>query len=145
MPYVALNVQNTAVRDEKLPRPLEEGDARMGLYLNGRNCGRWVEITFGPNCVGHGNDAFSEPPLVCGRDALAGDPLVNFEEDALTGMKVYAVVADSCQDNNYWYALGTWQVYAHLLPETCAVCLVLHIERTQDASVASCLASRDER
>lgn len=104
VPYVALNVQNTPIRAEKLPRPLDADDARMGVYHNGANCGRWVEITFGENCVGHGNDAFSQPPIVCGRDANNGDPLVNFEEDSFSGLKVYAVVADACQDNNYWCA-----------------------------------------
>jgi hypothetical protein len=102
IPYVALNVQNTGIRDDKMARPLAESAKQMGMFLNGRNCGRWLEITFGQNCVGYGNDVFTEPATVCGGDALAGPPKSRFQSDKFTGMKVYAVVADSCQDHNYW-------------------------------------------
>ena len=74
------------------------------LWETCRNCGRFIEITFGPNCVGNGNAPFTEPPVVCGVNAFAADPLQNYRPDQYTGKKVYAVVADSCQDNNYWCA-----------------------------------------
>jgi hypothetical protein len=103
IPFVALNVQNTGIRDDKLARPLAEAPEKMGMFFNGRNCGRWIEITFGPNCVGFGNDVFTEPPVVCGGDAINGPPKSRFRDDKFSGKKVYAVIADSCQDANYWY------------------------------------------
>jgi hypothetical protein len=105
IPYVALNVQNTGIRDEKLMRPLTQ-DSQLGLYNNGRNCGRWVQITFQANCAGQGNDAFSDPPTVCGKNPFESNPLENYQVDQHCGTVVYAVVADSCQDSNYWCALA---------------------------------------
>ena len=36
LPYVALNVQNTGIIDDKLSRPLAEGSPYMGMFYNGR-------------------------------------------------------------------------------------------------------------
>jgi hypothetical protein len=95
VPYVALNVQNTGILDDALARPLKEGSDFMGMFNNGINCGRWIEITFMENCVGKGNSLVGEPPMVCGANAYNGDPLASFQPDQYTGTKVYAVVADS--------------------------------------------------
>jgi hypothetical protein len=104
IPYVALNVQNTGLLDLKLPRPLAKDDSRMGMFNNGKNCGRWVEITLKSNCFGHGHDSYTDPPNICGANAYEEDPASNYRVDDMSGSKAYAVVADSCQDNNYWCA-----------------------------------------
>lgn len=102
IPYVALNVQNTPIHDGPLTRPLPDDSPQKGMYDNGLNCGRWIKITFLEDCVGYGNDAHSEPPSLCGVNPNEENPLVNYGPDQWTGTEVYAVVADSCQDNNYW-------------------------------------------
>ena len=105
IPYVALNVQNTPIHDGPLPRPLAADSEFKGLYDNGLNCGRWVRITFLEDCVGFGSNAHAEPPSLCGVDPNTQNPLQNYAPDQWTGTVVYAVVADSCQDNNYWLSL----------------------------------------
>lgn len=105
IPYVALNVQNTDIRDEKLARPLGDDQmGNMGMYHDGRNCGRWVSIRFGDACANARNDPFADPPLVCGRDARSdtGVDADALRPDQYTGTEVFAVVADSCQDGNFW-------------------------------------------
>jgi hypothetical protein len=102
VPYVALNVQNTPIDVAKLSRPIPQISPERGMYNNGENCGRWVEIIYRENCVGHGHDVHSSTPIVCGVNALAGNPFANYAKTPLSGTTIYAVVADSCQDNNYW-------------------------------------------
>lgn len=85
VPYVALNVQNTGIRDEKLERPLAADSEFLGMYANGQNCGRWIEIEFRANCEGFGSDAHIEPPSICGLNPHEEDLLQNFEEDEWTG------------------------------------------------------------
>jgi hypothetical protein len=105
VPYVALNVQNSDIYSGKLSRPIND-KATLGLYNNGKNCGRWIEITYGENCVNHGHEVKANPPIVCGVNAFTGSPLQNFQKDGKTGTKAYAVVADSCQDGNFWCREG---------------------------------------
>jgi hypothetical protein len=76
----------------------------MGMFQNGKNCGRWVEITFTSNCVGHGHDSHKEPPDICGVNPYEQDVESHYKADGISSHKAYAVVADSCQDNNYWCA-----------------------------------------
>jgi hypothetical protein len=87
VPYVALNVQNTGISDDALARPLPApaGAAQLGMFDNGGNCGRWVEITFLENCVGHGHDAQTDPPSICGVNPYEEDPLVNYEQVSWPG------------------------------------------------------------
>lgn len=97
--HVALNVQNTAINSPHLQRPVPAAQSdEMGLWENGKNCGRWVEIEFQEDCLGLGLTA-SNPPDVCGVNPFFENPLEQpeFKSDGLTGTKMYAVVADSCQ------------------------------------------------
>ncbi|MBF0443082.1 MAG: hypothetical protein HQK54_14335, partial [Oligoflexales bacterium] len=49
LPFIALNVQNTPMRGTMLPRPIRD-PSKIGLFNNGKNCGRWVEIKIGNDC-----------------------------------------------------------------------------------------------
>jgi hypothetical protein len=51
-------------------------------------------------CKGH--DSSADPPDICGANAYKADPMTNYKLDEYSGNKAFAVVADSCQDNNYW-------------------------------------------
>eukprot|EP00892_Ulva_mutabilis_P005709 jgi/Ulvmu1/350/UM001_0355.1 len=102
--HVALNVQNTAMLDPHLKRPVPADQIdEMGMWRNGKNCGRWVEITFNEDCLGLGLTA-SNPPDVCGVNPFLQNPLSEprYSDDQYSGTKMYAVVADSCQDGNLW-------------------------------------------
>lgn len=85
VPYVALNVQNTGIRDEKLERPLKD-DSLLGMFANGQNCGRWIEIEFQQNCEGYGADAHIDPPDICGVNPYEEDVMTNFQDDKWTGL-----------------------------------------------------------
>lgn len=110
VPYVALNVQNSAIDAPALERPIAAGSDRLGAFANGRECGRWIEIRAGANCVGHGNRADASPPIVCGVDPRGPDPWRNHARDGATGSVAYAVVADSCQDSNWWCRRDEWHL-----------------------------------
>src|SRR5262245_17025254 len=46
--FVALNVYNTPGDYAFYPRPIPASQAaRMGIWNNGRGCGRWVEVSVG--------------------------------------------------------------------------------------------------
>lgn len=89
--YVALNVQKTPFDyDSYLARPITDV-SKLGLYANGRNCGRWIRVTLGKNCFG---DAMDGKPFeeFCSRGV--------FKQTTYTGASLELIVADSCQDNN---------------------------------------------
>ncbi|MBF0442147.1 MAG: hypothetical protein HQK54_09595, partial [Oligoflexales bacterium] len=89
--YVALNVQDTpGVYNEYLTRPITE-KGKLGLFANGLNCGRWVEVTIGDECVG-GNNA-GTPGAGCEGKWVG---------DEYNGAKLAMVVTDSCHDGNRW-------------------------------------------
>lgn len=97
--HVALNVQNTAIDAAHLRRPVPAAQSgQMGLWENGKNCGRWVEITLLEDCLGLGLTP-SSPPDVCGVNPFFENPLEQprYQTDMLSHTKMYAVVADSCQ------------------------------------------------
>ena len=75
------------------------------MFYNGKNCGRWIEIEFNEDCLGLGLTT-SSPPEICGVNPFEQSPLdePSYQRDQLSGKKLYAVVADSCQDNNFWCA-----------------------------------------
>jgi hypothetical protein len=102
--HVALNVQNTALNAANLPRPITDAK-RMGMWYNGKNCGRWIEITLKEDCLGLTLTP-SDPPSICGVNPFYANPLAQkeYKNDTLSGKVMYAVVADSCQDGNFWYA-----------------------------------------
>lgn len=98
------SLQNTAMSSRKLSRPIPDTSESIGMFSNGQNCGRWVEITHGVKCMRGKTDPSRQPPVVCGVDASFGDPRFNYAADSKTGTKTYALVADGCSDDNFWCA-----------------------------------------
>lgn len=92
--FVALNVQNTPGNySTYLSRPIVAQDAsEIGMFSNGLNCGRWVQVTIGNNCTGINDGAPNEPFCRNG----------NWVADQFNGSTLNMVVADSCQDGNAW-------------------------------------------
>lgn len=99
---ILLPMQNTGMGSRQLSRPIRSPSKEMGMFNNGHNCGRWVEITYQDICVGDDSGAASQPPVICGVNAVIGDPRINYSPDSKTGIKAYALVADACADNTYW-------------------------------------------
>ncbi len=92
--FLALNVQNTPGNyGTYLPRPIPAADASMiGMFDNGLNCGRWVQVTIGNYCTGVNDGAPNQP--FCRNGSWVGD--------AYNGATLNMIVADSCQDGNAW-------------------------------------------
>jgi hypothetical protein len=91
--FLALNVQNSPGVYTNLPRPIPAADAaEIGMFDNGLNCGRWVQVTIGNYCTGINDGAQNEP--FC-RDG-------SWEADQYNGATLDMVVADSCDDDNAW-------------------------------------------
>ncbi len=78
--FVALNVQNA---NPSIP----------GEFAQGRNCGRWVEVTLTQFCYGPDNSE---------RWNTSNCEGGFWKEGPLTGKKAYFVVTDSCNDGNVW-------------------------------------------
>jgi hypothetical protein len=75
-------------------RPIEPSLAEdMGMWDNGHNCGRWVEVTIGDICDGTNDGAMNQP--FC-RDGAG------WAADGYNGAKLNMIVADSCGDGNAW-------------------------------------------
>ncbi|MFJ4966466.1 hypothetical protein EES43_03045 [Streptomyces sp. ADI96-02] len=89
--FVALNVYDTPGKFEaNLPRPAP--DSIRGVWDNGLNCGRWVEIKLDDFCsVANGGAA--------GQGICRGG---TWKPDQYNGATVKAVVTDSCGDPNEW-------------------------------------------
>jgi Cellulose binding domain len=91
--FLALNVQNSPGVYTNLPRPIPAADAsEIGMFDNGLNCGRWVQVTIGNYCTGINDGAQNEP--FC-RDG-------SWVSDQYNGATLDMVVADSCDDGNAW-------------------------------------------
>ncbi|GAB3426471.1 expansin family protein [Flindersiella endophytica] len=91
--FVALNVYDTPGDYSYYPRPIPPDQAaRIGLYDNGRNCGRFVEVTIGDFCTGVNDGAPNQPFCRNG----------SWVSDTYNGAKLTMVVADSCGDSNAW-------------------------------------------
>lgn len=91
--FVALNVDNTPGDYSFYPRPIPPSMAdKIGLWDNGRNCGRWVRVTMGDYCTGTNDGAPNRP--FC-RDG-------SWVSDAYDGAALTMLVADSCGDANAW-------------------------------------------
>jgi hypothetical protein len=91
--FLALNVQNSPGVYTNLPRPIPAADAaEIGMFDNGLNCGRWVQVTIGNYCTGINDGAQNEP--FC-RDG-------SWVADQYNGATLDMVVADSCDDDNAW-------------------------------------------
>jgi hypothetical protein len=95
--FVALNVQNTPGNySVNFPRPIVvEQSSVVGAFDNGRNCGRWLQVTIGDYCTGNNDGA---PNSGFCHDAK-GVPWVS---DRFNGATLAMLVADSCQDGNAW-------------------------------------------
>lgn len=75
-------------------RPLQGQDTVWrGAYEDGRNCGRWIEIELGDDCLVPNGGAKGE--TVCGNET-------GWVSDDRNGAVLYAVVADECTDDNVW-------------------------------------------
>jgi hypothetical protein len=91
--FLALNVQNSPDDYTNLPRPIPAADAaEIGMFDNGLNCDRWVQVTIGDNCTGINDGAPDEP--FCRDGSLVADQY--------NGATLDMVVADSCDDGNAW-------------------------------------------
>jgi hypothetical protein len=93
--HIALNVQDSpGDYTTFLARPISPEYADMiGMFDNGRNCGRWVRVVIGDYCNGINDGAQDEP--FC-RDGEGWIP------DEYNGAELYLVVGDSCHDGNAW-------------------------------------------
>ncbi len=93
--FVALNVQNTPGDYTTFySRPIAPQYASgIGLFDNGRNCGRWVRVTIGDYCDGI-NDGAQNLPFCRGG--------LGYIPDAYNGAELDMIVADSCHDGNAW-------------------------------------------
>jgi hypothetical protein len=92
--FVALNVQNTPGNyTTMLSRPISSQYAsEIGLFNNGLNCGRWVQVNISDYCTGINDGAQNEPFCRNG----------SWTADKYNGATLNMVVADSCQDGNAW-------------------------------------------
>ena len=91
--YLALNVYNTPGSYGTEPRPIPASDASiMGMFDNGLNCGRYVQVTVGDYCTGTNDGAQNEPFCRNG----------SWVADQFNGATLTFVVADSCADANAW-------------------------------------------
>ncbi|MFB9186763.1 cellulose binding domain-containing protein [Dactylosporangium sucinum] len=91
--FVALNVFDTPGDGTMYQRPLPAAQAaKMGLWNNGRNCGRWVRVKIGDYCTGVNDGALGQP--FCRNGAWTADAY----NDGTLDM----IVADSCGDPNGW-------------------------------------------
>lgn len=93
--FVALNVQNTpGDYTTFLARPIgPQFASEIGLFNNGLNCGRWVQVAIGDFCTGT-NDGAPGKGFCYGSGGLVAD--------SFNGATLNMVVADSCQDGNGW-------------------------------------------
>ena len=91
--FLALNVQNSPGDYTNLPRPIPAADAaEIGMFDNGLNCGRWVQVSIGNYCTGINDGAPNEPFCRNG----------SWVADQYNGATLDMVVADSCDDGNAW-------------------------------------------
>jgi cellulose binding protein with CBM2 domain len=91
--FVALNVFNTPGNYGSFPRPVPAADSSiLGMFDNGLNCGRWVQVTIGNYCTGTNDGAQNEPFCRNG----------SWVADQYNGATLTMLVADSCADSNAW-------------------------------------------
>jgi Cellulose binding domain len=91
--FVALNVFNTPGDYGGHQRPVPASSAGiLGMFDNGLNCGRFVQVTIGDFCTGTNDGAPSQP--FCRNGSFVGDQF--------NGATLTMEVADSCADSNAW-------------------------------------------
>lgn len=92
--WLALNVFDTPGDYTFYPRPLTGANAsKIGMWDNGRNCGRWVRVTISDYCSGGVNDGARNQAFCRGGQWVA---------DKYNGATLDMLVADSCGDDNGW-------------------------------------------
>ncbi len=91
--FLALNVQNSPGVYSDLPRPISAANAsEIGMFDNGLNCGRWVQVTIGNYCTGTNDGAPNQPFCRNG----------SWVPDQFNGATLDMIVGDSCDDGNAW-------------------------------------------
>jgi hypothetical protein len=91
--FVALNVYDTPGDYSFYPRPLTGADvSKMGMWNNGLNCGRWVQVSISDYCTGVNDGA---PGQAFCRNG-------SWTADQYNGATLNMLVADSCGDSNAW-------------------------------------------
>ncbi|HJP77476.1 MAG TPA: cellulose binding domain-containing protein [Pseudonocardiaceae bacterium] len=91
--FVALNVFNTPGDYGPYPRPVPPSSAGiLGMFDNGHNCDRYVQVTIGDFCTGTNDGAQNQPFCRNG----------SWVADQYNGATLTMVVADSCADSNAW-------------------------------------------
>jgi Cellulose binding domain len=91
--FLALNVQNSPGNYTNVPRPISAANAAViGMFDNGLNCGRWVQVTIGNFCTGVNDGAPNQPFCRNG----------SWVSDKYNGATLNMLVADSCDDGNAW-------------------------------------------
>jgi len=91
--FLALNVQNSPGNYSNLPRPIPAADAsEIGMFDNGLNCGRWVQVSVSDFCTGTNDGA---PNMAFCRNG-------SYVPDSFNGATLDFIVADSCDDGNAW-------------------------------------------
>ncbi|HEY2674023.1 MAG TPA: cellulose binding domain-containing protein [Rugosimonospora sp.] len=91
--FVALNVFNTPGDYGAYPRPIPPSLAdKMGMWDNGLNCGRYLQVTIGDFCTGTNDGAQNQPFCRNG----------SWVSDTYNGAVLTMLVADSCGDSNAW-------------------------------------------
>ena len=90
--WIALNVYDTPGDYAMYPRPMAADDPKVGMFDNGRNCGRWVRVTIDDFCTGVNDGA---PGQAFCRNG-------GWVEDEYNGATLDMLVADSCGDPNAW-------------------------------------------
>ena len=90
LPFVALNTFSTKEGNPRLP----------GLFDGGKNCGRWLRIVAGDNCIDGSNDLWRA--CIVSKNGSTSDGKQNYKPDAGSGTVLYGYVGDSCGDNNLW-------------------------------------------
>jgi cellulose binding protein with CBM2 domain len=91
--FLALNVQNSPGNYSNLPRPIPAADAsEIGMWDNGLNCGRWVQVTVSDFCNGTNDGA---PNMAFCRNG-------SYVPDQFNGATLNFIVGDSCDDGNAW-------------------------------------------
>jgi hypothetical protein len=89
--FVALNVFNTPGDYSYSTRPVPDA-SKIGMWDNGRNCGRWVQVSMSDYCTGINDGAPNQPFCRNG----------SWVADGYNGGTLTMLVADSCGDGNAW-------------------------------------------
>lgn len=90
--WIALNVYDTPGDYAMYPRPMAANDPKVGMFDNGRNCGRWVRVSIDDYCTGINDGAAGQAFCRNG----------SWVEDKYNGATLDMLVADSCGDPNAW-------------------------------------------